>query len=93
MAIQDAALQPGNEFKGKVALVTGATRNIGRSIALSLAAGGAAVAVNSRVSREAGDKIVQEIKTGGGQADQRCWCSRDRGHQSIRTGARKVQAG
>src|SRR4051812_34270687 len=69
MAIQDAALQPGNEFKGKVALVTGATRNIGRSIALALAAGGAKVAVNSRVSREAGDKIVQEIKAMGGEAE------------------------
>ena len=32
MAIQDAALQPGTELKGKVTLVTGATRNIGRSI-------------------------------------------------------------
>ena len=69
MAIQDAALQPGNEFKGKVALVTGATRNIGRSIALALAAGGAKVAVNSRVSREAGEAIVKEIKAMGGDAE------------------------
>jgi len=68
MAIQDAALQPGSEFKGRVALVTGATRNIGRAIALSLAAGGAAIAVNSRVSREHGESVVKEITDAGGQA-------------------------
>lgn len=54
------------ELEGKVAIVTGASRNIGRSIALSLAAGGAAVAVNSRTSKEDADKVVQEIRGTGG---------------------------
>ena len=57
------------ELAGKVALVTGASRNIGRSIALSLAAGGAAVAVNARTSKEDADKVVQEIRAAGGQAE------------------------
>jgi len=69
MTIDAAAMQPGNELKGKVALVTGATRNIGRSIALSLAAAGAAIAVNSRASRENGEKVVREIGAAGGQAE------------------------
>lgn len=69
MTIDAAAMQPGNELKGKVALVTGATRNIGRSIALSLAAAGAAIAVNSRASREDGEKVVREIGAAGGQAE------------------------
>jgi 3-oxoacyl-[acyl-carrier protein] reductase len=38
------------ELKGKVALVTGAARDVGREIALTLAAEGAAVAVNYRSS-------------------------------------------
>jgi 3-oxoacyl-[acyl-carrier protein] reductase len=60
---------PGTELAGKVALVTGAARNIGRATALALAAGGAAVAVNTRASTEDAEKVVQEIRAGGGQAE------------------------
>ncbi|MBI4192329.1 MAG: SDR family oxidoreductase [Betaproteobacteria bacterium] len=63
------AYVPGNELAGKVALVTGASRNIGRAIALALAAGGAAVAVNARTSREDAEKIAQEVRAAGGQAE------------------------
>ena len=57
------------ELAGKVALVTGASRNIGRAIALALAAGGAAVAVNSRASKEDAGKVAQEIRAAGGKAE------------------------
>jgi len=60
---------PGTELAGKVALVTGASRNIGRATALALAAGGAAVAVNTRSSGEAAAKVVEEIRAAGGQAE------------------------
>jgi 3-oxoacyl-[acyl-carrier protein] reductase len=57
-----------DELKGRVALVTGASRNIGRAIALELADAGAAVVVNTRVSREAAEGMVGEIEMRGGQA-------------------------
>jgi 3-oxoacyl-[acyl-carrier protein] reductase len=58
----------GRELSGKVALVTGAARNIGRAIALTLAAAGAAVVVNTRRSREAAESVVRDIEARGGKA-------------------------
>lgn len=52
---------------GKVALVTGASRGIGRGIACRLAIEGAAVAVNYRSGREAADAVVAEIERDGGR--------------------------
>src|SRR5678816_2497410 len=63
MCIRDR--HKGDEFTGKVALVTGAARNIGRAIALSLASGGAKVAVNTRSNIEQARGVVGEIKALG----------------------------
>lgn len=60
---------PGKALAGKVALVTGAGQNIGRAIALELVRAGTAVAVNMRASREAAEKVAQEIRASGGQAE------------------------
>lgn len=61
-------MQQQQELAGKVALVTGAARNIGRAIALDLAAGGAAVVVNTRRSRDAAEAVARKIEAGGGAA-------------------------
>lgn len=55
-------------FAGRTAIVTGSGRNIGRAIALSLAAGGANVIVNGHRDRDAVDAVVREIEQAGGQA-------------------------
>ncbi|TIT89952.1 MAG: SDR family NAD(P)-dependent oxidoreductase, partial [Mesorhizobium sp.] len=52
----------------KVAIVTGASKGIGAAIARGLAAAGAAVVVNYATSKEGADRIVAEIKEGGGRA-------------------------
>jgi len=56
------------QLQDKVALVTGAGRDVGREIALALAAEGAAVAVNYRSSAEEAQAVVKEITAGGGKA-------------------------
>ncbi|MBX6328679.1 MAG: SDR family oxidoreductase [Pseudolabrys sp.] len=56
------------ELAGKVAVVTGAGRNIGRAIALALAEAGATVVVNARANRAEADAVVAEIVNKGGSA-------------------------
>ncbi|MDP1534621.1 MAG: SDR family NAD(P)-dependent oxidoreductase, partial [Rubrivivax sp.] len=69
-------MNKGTMLEGKVAVVTGSGRGIGRDIALQMAAQGAKVVVNdigASVSGEGSDaspgqQVVDEIKAGGGQA-------------------------
>ncbi|MFL9943805.1 SDR family NAD(P)-dependent oxidoreductase [Paraburkholderia graminis] len=56
------------ELHGKVALITGGARDVGREIALGLAAEGASVVVNYHGSREGAESVVAEIKAAGGKA-------------------------
>jgi 3-oxoacyl-[acyl-carrier protein] reductase len=56
------------EIAGKVAIVTGAGRNIGRAIALALADAGASIVVNARSNRVEAERVAGEITAAGGKA-------------------------
>ena len=56
-------------LSGKIALVTGASRGIGRQIALTLAGYGATVIVNYNGSKEKAEEVVAEIEAAGGSAE------------------------
>jgi 3-oxoacyl-[acyl-carrier protein] reductase len=56
------------ELTGKVAIVTGAGRNIGRAMALTLADGGASVVVNARSNHAEAEAVAHEIEAAGGKA-------------------------
>lgn len=70
----------GDRLQGKVAIVTGSGRGIGREIALNLASQGAKVVVNdlgvaadgTGISQNVADEVVAEIKKAGGEACANC---------------------
>ena len=55
-------------LNGKIALITGASRNIGRAIALAFAAEGADLVLNTRVNREELETVAAECRTAGVRA-------------------------
>jgi 3-oxoacyl-[acyl-carrier protein] reductase len=64
----EAGMTPGRELAGKVVLVTGAARNIGRAIACALAAGGASVMVNAQHASDDLAETVRLVESAGGRA-------------------------
>ena len=59
---------PDNELQGRVAVITGAGRSIGREMALELARAGCAVVINVRKNRDEAEAVVKEIEGRGGKA-------------------------
>src|SRR5476651_2055452 len=57
-----------SQLKGKVAVVTGASKGIGAAIAKALGAEGASIVVNYASSKEGADKVVAAITAAGGKA-------------------------
>jgi enoyl-[acyl-carrier protein] reductase III len=73
----DSSTKPaamGRKFEGKIALVTGSGRGLGRELALHLGNLGATVIVNSFHSRENGEATTEEIRRAGGTAHH-IWAS------------------
>ena len=69
-------------LSGKVALVTGASRGIGREIAMTLAGFHATVIINYNGSKEAAEHVKNEIRALGGNAD--CFCCNVSDHDGVK---------
>ncbi|RUM96989.1 SDR family oxidoreductase [Pseudaminobacter arsenicus] len=57
-----------HELEGRVAIVTGASRNIGRSIAVALGEGGAHVLVHAQQDRDSAEQTARDVEAAGGRA-------------------------
>lgn len=56
------------QYEGKVALITGSSRGIGRALALTLARDGASIVVNYKRNSELAEQVAKEVEQAGGQA-------------------------
>lgn len=68
LRIENACESGMSELKGRVALITGGSRGIGKAVALALAKGGAVVAINYRERDEEANAVVDAILKGSGRA-------------------------
>ena len=64
-AIERMAPSPRDGFEGRIALITGASRGIGRRLAVSLAARGATPIINYRRNAEAAGEVAAEVEALG----------------------------
>lgn len=78
------------QLKDRIALVTGGTRDVGRLIALTLAAEGAAVAVHYRGSADEAEAVVSEIRAKGGTVS--AYQADVADHTSVRNMVEKIVA-
>jgi len=78
------------QLNDRVALITGGTRDVGRQIALTLAAEGATVAVNYRDSADEAAAVVAEIRAHGGKAN--CYRADLAAHASVQEMMQKIVA-
>ena len=62
------------KLKGRTALVTGASRGIGRAVAVELARQGANVGINFRSHPEEAEEVAKEVRAAGAR---RCFCKAD----------------
>ncbi|HEX2061938.1 MAG TPA: SDR family NAD(P)-dependent oxidoreductase [Thermoanaerobaculia bacterium] len=83
------------DLRGKVAIVTGASRGLGRHIALELARRGVRVAVSARTEHEL-NLLAEEIRSGGGEAiavpiDVTKWDTVELGVATVRAGLGEIE--